>query len=48
MYFPLGRSLPERPEPDNTFWTASTMVRNSFSRKNEERVMRLFKLNRLE
>jgi len=24
MYFPIRRSLPARPEPDNTFWTAST------------------------
>jgi len=24
MYFPIRRSLPERPEPDNTFWTEGT------------------------
>jgi len=24
MYFPIRRSLLARPEPDNTFWTAST------------------------
>ena len=26
MHFPIRRSLPARPEPDNTFWTASTLV----------------------
>jgi len=24
MYFSIRRSLPALPEPDNTFWTAST------------------------
>jgi len=26
MYFPVSRSLPARPEPDNAFWTASTVL----------------------
>jgi len=26
MYFPIRRSLPARPEPDNTFWDDSTAV----------------------
>jgi len=25
MYFPIRRSLPARPEPENTFWTANTV-----------------------
>jgi len=25
MYFPVRRSLPARPEPDNTFWTDSAL-----------------------
>jgi len=25
MYFPIRRSLPARPEPDNTFWDDSTI-----------------------
>jgi len=25
MYFPIKRSLPARPKPDNTFWTPSTI-----------------------
>jgi len=25
MYFPIRRGLLARPEPDNTFWTASTI-----------------------
>jgi len=27
MYFPIRRSLPARSEPENTFWTASTLPR---------------------
>ena len=26
MYFPMRRSLPPRSEPDNTFWTDSTVT----------------------
>jgi len=26
MYFPIRRSVPARPEPDNTFWTDSTRL----------------------
>jgi len=26
MYFPIWRSLPARPEPDDTFWTDSTFL----------------------
>jgi len=29
MYFRIRRSLPARPEPDNTFWTASTKKANT-------------------
>jgi len=29
MYFPIRRSLPARPEPGNTFWTASTGTEES-------------------
>ena len=34
MYFPIRRSLPALPEPDNTFWTASTVTAfRSFQKK---------------
>jgi len=29
MYFLIRRSLPARPEPDNTFWIDSTVTRLS-------------------
>jgi len=31
MYFPIRRSLPARPEPDNTFWDDSTIIDRTLS-----------------
>ena len=31
MYFPIRRSLPARPEPDNTFQDDSTIIRDGIN-----------------
>jgi len=38
MYFPIRRSLPARPEPDNTFWIACTVTKKSAARDDSHNI----------